>query len=94
MNTSYGYSLNRANAFKPCRWLKGGGGSMPHTVSTLMLPPMCRVHPADHHMTRSVSRISLPVHTVPSVLPLQPFLSVIFRQHTLIPQFQHFLFDF
>ena len=38
MNTSCGYGLSKANAFKPCRWLKGG--LMPHAVSTLMLPPM------------------------------------------------------
>ena len=24
MNTSYGYSLSKANVYKPCRWFKGG----------------------------------------------------------------------
>ena len=39
MNTSYGYSLSKANVYKPCRWLKGGG-LMAHTDNNLILLPM------------------------------------------------------
>ena len=40
MNTSYGYSLSKANVYKPCRWLKGGGGLMAHTDNNWIILPM------------------------------------------------------